>query len=116
MTVQPWKASGIPDGSKPKSGLTQPHVCAGGQSRPHDGGQSTSFDPDGLIVDHANDVSSHKVGQTDALGLSSRRRLTEKQEFEVIIIARTWRPGTYGIECGPMFANPWVNLTFDVTA
>jgi Secretion system C-terminal sorting domain len=69
MTVQPWKASGIPDGWIPKAGPMQPHVCAGGQSRPRDGSQSATFDPDGLIVDHADDLSSYKVGQTDALGL-----------------------------------------------
>lgn len=73
--------------------------------RPYQSVRCVVYGPDGA-----------RMGQTDALGLSSRRRLTEKQEFEVIIIARTWRPGTYGIECGPMFANPWVNLTFDVTA
>ncbi len=69
MTVQPWKPSGIPDGWRPTATATQPHVCAGSQSRPRNGSQSTAFDPDGLIVDHADDVSSFKVGQINALGL-----------------------------------------------
>lgn len=69
MTVQPWKQSGIPDGWKPKSGPSQPHVCAGSQGRPRNGSISTSFDPDGLIVDHADDASAFKVGQTSALGI-----------------------------------------------
>ncbi len=69
MTVQPWKASGIPSGWKPKAGPTQRHVCAGSQSSPRNGSQSTSFDPDGLIIDHADDPSNYKVSQTEALGI-----------------------------------------------
>jgi hypothetical protein len=56
-----------------------------------------------------------RIGQANAMGLGSRRRLEWKQDFDVIIILRTWRPGTYGIECGGPFSDaPWMNLTFDV--
>jgi hypothetical protein len=51
----------------------------------------------------------------NAMGVNTRRRVQEKQEFNEFIAARSWRPGTYGIECGPLFSNaPWFNLTFDV--
>ncbi len=69
MTVQPWKASGLPEGWMPKAVPTQPHVCASSHSRPRDGFQNTAFDPDGELVDHADDATPYKIGQTDALGI-----------------------------------------------
>ena len=51
-----------------------------------------------------------------ATGMLTAQNDTKRHLLEVRLVAREWAPGTYGVECGPLYGAPFVNLTFDVTA